>query len=74
MTPQGQRPTYSDICTAKLCDRRGGRGHHSSVCATPVDKEAESPQEAVFAIMEGPGSEDGNLEILQSKCQRFKED
>ena len=54
---------FSDACTAKLCDRCGGRGHHSSVCATPVDEGAGPPQEAVLAMVSGPGSEDDDLEV-----------
>lgn len=52
---------YSHACTAKLWDRCGGSGHNSSVCATLMDKEVGSPQEAVLAVVGGPESEDDDL-------------
>ena len=45
---------YSDSCTAKLCERCGGRGHESSKCASPAGID-ESPAEGVLAMVEDPG-------------------
>ena len=47
---------YSDSCTAKLCERFGGREHESSKCESPTDMD-ESPAEAVLATVEDTGDD-----------------
>ena len=45
-----------DSCTAKLCDRCGGRGDEVNKCASPADID-EPPAEAILAMVGDPGDD-----------------